>query len=191
MGTRKALAQSSRCEAIEVYQMQRVEPKSDPEGIRRCFVKRRPGAGIDRLAQIREGAQELPKKWSVIMRKTIVILDALLKRPPRAHGKGGEYRHVLLNCIGQLVVHVRRIEVECLDVGKGMKSDKGGKAGGGAWSDGGRNAPPSGASIALIDVFVVDIDRFTCPVIRSAQDAVEMGAHHRELADAVRVGREA
>jgi len=78
-----------------------------------------------------------------------------------------------------------------LDVGKGRKSDEGGEAGGGAWSDGERNAPPPGANIALIDVFVVDTDRFTCPVSRPAQDAVEMGVHHRELADAVRVGRKA
>lgn len=123
------------------------------------------------------------------MGNTIVLSDAL-QSPPRAHGKGGESRHDLLNCIGQWLIHVGGVQVEGLDVGKGRKGDERGETAGGTWSDGERHVPPPRANIALIDAFVSDINRFTRPVSRPAQDAVEMGVHHGKLADAVRVGGE-
>ena len=134
---------------------------------------------VEQLAQLREAVEKIPdqvlipkfghpKSWKCYIHAA---------DPPRAHGEGREVRHILSNCISQLVVHVRRIEVEDLGVGKAGKGHEGDEADRGAEGKKGTDAPAFGTNRGFIDLVKTSMDRFTCEVSRRAQDGVEIGMY--------------
>lgn len=125
---------------------------------------------IEQLAQLREAAEKIPDEGRIpkAVQPKSMKFNIHAADPLRAHGEGREVGHILSNCVSQLVVHVRRIEVEDSGVGKAGEADEGDEAGSGAGGKIGTDVPTFGANRGFINLVKTSMDRSNREVSRRA-----------------------